>query len=132
MNIRSMQARLDQHEADLARRPLWLTGRDPYLKIQIDQGQTLESGDLGIKYSSTPITSFPSAYDPNTMTSFMDGVGRGILYVNGIARTGYVLVINDSQSTIASSVIQGDNCWPSRALSVDAGGGLRRFAYLIG
>jgi hypothetical protein len=92
-------------------------------RIIIDQGQTLESTDLGIKYSTSAITSLASAYDPNSTTSYPDGIGRGTLYIDGVAQTGYVLVINDSLSGILSAVIQSDSCAASSPISMSNGTG---------
>ena len=67
------------------------------LRLVIDRGNTLVTTQLGIVYSSTAITDVPSAYDPTVTSSFIDGIGRATLYVNGTSQ-GYVLVCNDGTS----------------------------------
>ena len=73
----------------------------------IDQGNTLDSGQPGIKHLTTLLTSIP-AYDPNVDTSFVDGIGRARLVVDGQLRSGYVLVCNDVRSLWAATLVRDD------------------------
>lgn len=77
-------------------------------RIYIEDGNTLDTTQLGIKYSASEITSVPSAYDPNVTSSFIDGIGRGRLEINGVLQSGYVLVVNDSRSGYGNAFL-GDN-----------------------
>lgn len=95
----------------------WAGGATDVKRIQMVGGNTLATGQAGIKYASSEITSVPSAYDPEVDTSFIDGIGRGLLFVNG-AYVGYVLVVNDGRS---GSVINFDLLGGSSADIGDAG-----------
>jgi hypothetical protein len=63
-------------------------------RIVINTGNTLVTGQDGIKFSATPITDVPSAYDPLTPGTAIDGVGWGYLYDGGTSLS--VLVVNDA------------------------------------
>lgn len=123
--IKQLKAEIARLSARLDQRPAKITmgARGLYRIIIIDQGQELESGDLGIKWSEDPITELASDYDPDSVTTYPDGIGRGTLYVNGIEQDGYVLVINDTLSGISSAVIQSDSCFASAPITMDAGAG---------
>jgi hypothetical protein len=77
------------------------------MRIVIDRGNTLATGQLGIKFSSSPISNVPSAYDPTVDTSFIDGIGRGTLYSDGVS-LGLVLVMNATSLTGTVSSINFD------------------------
>lgn len=65
--------------------------------LTITGGNTLaDAVTLGIKKVST-ISSVPSAYDPNVDTTFIDGIGRGTLELDGVAQSGFVLIVNDGR-----------------------------------
>lgn len=99
--------KVDRLEQELAKRPIrHPAGGSPSLtyRIAIDGGNTLATGQSGIKYQSSPVTNVPSAYDPTVTSSFIDGIGRGTLYINGVSQ-GYVLVILDS---VTASIINFD------------------------
>lgn len=87
----------------------------PYLPSQvfmvIDRGNTLDSGQFGVKYVAGPITNVPLAYDPNVTSTFIDGIGRGTLYRNGVAQAGYVLICNDSGGSFRNALLQNDVGW---------------------
>ena len=61
------------------------------MTITITGGNTLTTGQAGIKYSSSTISTVPSAYDPNVTSSFIDGIGRGTLRINGTLQSGFCL-----------------------------------------
>jgi hypothetical protein len=63
-------------------------------RIVIIQGNTLATGQDGINFSASPITDVPTAYDPDTPGTAIDGIGWGELFKNGSSQ-GYVLVCND-------------------------------------
>jgi hypothetical protein len=108
-------------------------------KIVIDQGNTLDTDELGIKYEATAIDEVPSAYDPDATTSFIDGIGRGTLWVNGIAQTGYVLVVNDARSSFGHALL-GDNsyedgpdeAWAFYQVAIPVAGGGAVVAWVVG
>jgi len=109
----------------------------PTRTILIKGGNTLDTAQLGVKYST--VTTVPSAYDPNVTTSFIDGIGRGTLYVNGVAQDGYVLVVNDERGSFGHALL-GDNadtdgpdlCWAfgTSVIAVDGGGTV--VAWIVG
>ncbi len=123
--IRTLSARLDQRPVQT------MKPSGDYLVVVIVGGNTLETGQPGVKYSAS-VGDLPSAYDPNVTSSFIDGVGRGTLYVNGVAQTGYVLVINDSNGTFLNDLVQTDRVWCSRAISAPVSGGASVTAYQVG
>ncbi len=93
----------------LEQRPVLSSPKAPVARrIFIDRGNTLDTGQLGIKWASSQIDEVPSAYDPNSGTSFMDGIGRGQLEINGILQSGYVLVVNDTRSGFGHALL-GEN-----------------------
>ncbi len=115
--IRRLTARLDQ-------RPVIATDpRSPFRFVEIVSGNTLETGQTGVLYEAT-VSSVPSAYDPNVTSSFVDGIGRGTLYVNGVAQTGYVLVVNSDSGSFRNALRVSDRVWVGDlvAIPVDGGG----------
>lgn len=108
-------------------------------RILIKDGNTLDTGQDGIKYEGTEITSVPSAYDPNTTSSFIDGIGRGQMEENGVVSSGYVLVVNDTRSGFGHALL-GDNGledgpdkpWAFRAVSIPVSGGGTVSAWVVG
>ena len=78
------------------------------MTVTITGGNTLTTGQAGIKYSSSLITTVPSLYDPNVTSSFADGIGRGQLRINGTLQTGFYLVVNDPNSPIQRALVQND------------------------
>ena len=93
------------------------------MTVYIDRGNILSTGQNGIKWAGSFITSFPSAYDANTMTSFIDGVGRGVLAIDGVVQDGYVLVLNDMGSGISNALIGDgfDRCSVLGPVSIQVG-----------
>lgn len=57
-------------------------------------GNTLTSGQAGINYSSSQITSVPTAYNPDTDTTFITGIGRADYYVDSVKQTSKILIVN--------------------------------------
>ena len=101
----------------------WRMPQTKVMTVWIDQGNILSTGQNGIKWADSTITSFPSAYDADTMTSFIDGVGRGVLSVDGVVQAGYVLVLNDMGSGIGNALLGDgfDRCSVLGAVSVQVG-----------
>jgi hypothetical protein len=125
----SMQARIDRLERELSGIPSrWAGGADSSLKIlQIIGGQTLSTGQAGIKYSSSAIASVPSAYDPEVDTTFIDGIGRAYLYVDGALQATRVLVANynGNGSPIDFALLggSGDYAYTATTVAIPISGG---------
>ncbi len=102
-------------------------GASSFNTISIIGGNTLSTGQIGIKYSSSLITSVPSAYDPTVTTSFIDGIGRGTLFINGVSQ-GIVLVVNDTRGGAVTFDLLGtsdgaDVGYAGSPVSIDVSGG---------
>lgn len=83
---------------ELAQRPLrgGGGGSSSLYTLEIDRGNTLSDGStLGIKWASPAPTTVPSLYDPTVTSSFVDGIGRATLRINGVSQ-GLVLVAHYS------------------------------------
>ncbi len=77
--------------------------RERTLVLVIIGGNTLDSGQAGIKHVTTQ-TTCPADYDPDVDTSYADGWGNAYLYVDGVVQAHKVLVCNDGPfSTIVES-----------------------------
>lgn len=105
--------------------------RAPYLTVTIVGGNTLETGQNGVIYAGT-VESVPSAYDPDVTSSFVDGIGRGTLYINQIAQSGYVLVVNDDRGSFRNALIADDVVWVGDAVAIPVAGGGTVRAYPVG
>lgn len=112
-----LRRRLEQRAISQPQRP----SHD--LRVTIVDGNTLSTGQLGIKWSGTAITSFSSAYDPAVTSAFPDGIGRGTLTIDGYLQTGYVLVVNDASSGIGHALLVGDQCAALGSISMPVGSG---------
>lgn len=93
------------------------------LYLIIDRGNTLASGQLGIKRVTTTIASLPSAYDPNVTTTFIDGIGRGRLVKDAVIQDGYVLICNDTRSLWGCAFLQDDAVAVSGYANIPNGSG---------
>ena len=114
--------------ADLKRRvasmPVVVSPYQPaQMFLGIDRGNTLVTGQFGIKNVTTVITSVPSAYDPNVATAFIDGIGRAQLIKDGVLQDGYVLVCNDLRSAWRSAFITGDAVATTGTVNISYGAG---------
>lgn len=108
-------------------------------RIYIDRGNTLDTGELGILYKGSEITSVPSAYNPNVTSSFIDGIGRGTLEINGVLQSGYVLVVNDTRSGYGNAFLGNngyvdgpDKPWAFYQVSIPVDGGGAVAAWVCG
>lgn len=88
-----------QIRQELAQRPLRVPPgvTTKSYRITTAGGNTLVTGQAGIKFSSSAITNVPTAYDPAVDTSFIDGIGRGTLFIEGVSQ-GFVLICNDGSN----------------------------------
>jgi hypothetical protein len=102
-----------------------------YNTVTIDQGNTLETGQEGIVFEPD-VASVPSAYDPNATGTFIDGIGRGTLYVNGVAKAGYVLVVNDNRGSFRNALVNSDVIFAGGPVSIPVDGGGSVQAYTAG
>jgi hypothetical protein len=104
----------------------------PELRLVIDKGNILETGEDGIVFATSEITSVPSAYDPTVDDSFIDGIGRGYLYVNGAARDDMVLIVNDGSGTFPDALRQSDVIYSGGLKQIPVDGGGSVIAYVTG
>ena len=95
----------------------------PPMFLIVDRGNTLVTGQFGIKHVTTVITSVPSAYDPNVTSAFIDGIGRAKLVKDGVIQDGYVLVCNDPRSAWRSAFITDDAVATTGAVYISYGAG---------
>lgn len=134
-NIKALRDELERLRRRVEQRPLLVTGKGgtPYMFVLIEGGNTLDSGEDGVIFEDTTIASVPSAYDPNVTSTFIDGIGRGTLYVNGAAQSGYVLVVNDDRGVNRNAVLAGESPYAGStvAIPVSGGGGATVTAYVI-
>ena len=95
----------------------------PYMFMVIVGGNTLSTGQNGCQYYSG-VRTVPTAYDPNVTSTFVNGICRGTLYINGVAQTGYYLLVNDSNASWQNALLAGDRVWCSNSVrvTVDTGG----------
>ncbi len=111
-----LRRELARTRQELAQRPLFGGGggsaANPIYTLQIIGGNTLDDAVTdGIKYESTPIADVPSLYDPDVDTTFVDGIGRAALFIDGVLQTGYVLVLHDSSGgSIVDALFADDIC----------------------
>lgn len=121
-NIRALQQEIRWLKRELAARPIKKKGGGASAGVyilQIDRGNTLSDGStLGIKWSSSALTTVPSLYDPTVDTSFVDGIGRATLIINGATQTNKVLVAHYSGngSPLSIALFQGDIVLSSSSL----------------
>lgn len=85
-------------QQELTKRPLTGGGggTSKLRMLTIIGGNTLSDGStLGIKWKNPAPTTVPSLYDPTVDTTFIDGIGRATLTVDGTSQ-GTVLVAHYS------------------------------------
>lgn len=125
--LRGAQVALEDAARTAQRLPLIVprsaAAASDYLKVIIKDGNTLDTGQDGVKYEATEIDSVPSAYDPDVDSSFIDGIGRGTLLINNVAQEGYVLVINSPQGGLGNAVRDGDEVWVQDTIAIPVDGG---------
>ena len=116
--VRALKARLDQRPVIQTMTPT----ANVYL-LFVTGGNSLTNSSLsGIKHSSSEIASVPSAYDPNVDTTFIDGIGRGILSINGVTQSGYVLIVNDTRGTLPVALVAGDTFYSGGPVYIPVSG----------
>lgn len=98
---------------------------------QVLDGNTLETGQDGIQYSDDVITSVPSAYDPDVDDSFIPGIGRGPLSINGVLQPGNVLFVNDPRGVNGNDVVASDNFYAGGPVAISVDGGGTVLAYTV-
>jgi hypothetical protein len=115
--LRRELARVKQ---ELAQRPLFGGGGagapNTIYTLQIIGGNTLDDAVTdGVKYVGT-LTDVPSIYDPDVDTTFVDGIGRAALFIDGVLQSGNVLVLHDSSGgSIVDALFADDICLSSPA-----------------
>lgn len=130
---------LQRQVADLSRRadqrPVLSTGKGggDYVTVIIDGGNELETGQNGVVYVESPgVETVPSAYDPDVTSSFIDGIGRGVVLINGAEQPGYVLVVNDDRGSFRNALVGSDVVWCGDPVSIPVDGGGSITAYPVG
>jgi hypothetical protein len=89
--------------------------------VRIIGGNELDAEPyLGIKYVYTEITDVPTAYDPDTEDEFIDGIGRGWLYLNNIIQPKRVLIVNDARGS-GGTLIEHDRIYASTPIRLTVG-----------
>jgi hypothetical protein len=86
-----------------------IINQPPFLSFVVIGGNTLTSGQAGIKHITTP-TTCPADYNPNTDTSYADGWGNAYMYINGQLSGNKVLVCNDGS---LGTLVEGWECYTS-------------------
>jgi hypothetical protein len=86
--VEMLRRRMDQQNV---RR---IINQPPFRQLTIIGGNTLSSGQAGIKHVTTQ-TTCPADYDPNVDTSYADGWGNAYMFINGKLADNKVLVLND-------------------------------------
>ncbi len=127
--ISELQAEVERLRRRVEQRPVLATSpRSAFKFVEIVSGNTLETGQTGVLYEAT-VSSVPSAYDPDVTSSFVDGIGRGTLYINGVAQTGYVLVVNSDSGSFRNALRVSDVMWVGDlvAIPVDGGGSVHAY-----
>jgi hypothetical protein len=94
-------------------------------------GNTLSTGQAGVKYVPS-IPSVPSAYDPNVTSSFIDGIGRGPLIINGVVQDGYVLIVNSNSGSLRLALVLDDVAYAGGPIRIPVDGGGFVKAYTVG
>jgi hypothetical protein len=112
--------RLRQSQAQRPIKPPKGGGADVQIyTLLIIGGNTLDDSVTdGIVYESTPLVDVPSIYDPDVDTTFIDGIGRAQLFIDGVLQAGNVLVLHDaSGGAITEALFANDICLTSPATS---------------
>ena len=91
--------------------------------VEVTGGNTLDTGEVGINTYAGTLPSVPSAYDPNVTSTFINGIGRGRLYVNGNLIAGYVLIVNDNRGSFYNALLQGDVKYAGGPVTIPVTGG---------
>ncbi len=129
--IAQLWREIKELRAGLAQRPLRVApgGSVTLRRIVVIGGQTLATGQDGIKYSVDEITEVPDAYDPDVDTAFIDGIGVGNMYLNGILSGKVLIVLDNRQTLINFDLLGGDAYLADRfepldpvTIPVDGGG----------
>jgi hypothetical protein len=93
--IQQLWRELKDLRASIAQRPLRVApgGSVALYQLYIIGGNTLsDSVTDGIVYEAAGLVEVPDLYDPDIDTTFIDGIGRAELYINGVAEASNVLV----------------------------------------
>ena len=120
--IIEMRDKIAQQEAIIATMPV-------LRYATITGGNTITAGAVsknGIAYSSTQIDAVPSAYDPDSSPSCIDGIGYCRTY---FPRGENLLVINDTRQSLGYPMLQYFNIILFEAIQLDVTGGGTITAY---
>lgn len=131
--IRELRQKIEQLKRQLDQRPVFInpSSTPKYRTVWVDRGNTLDTGQLGVLYEAN-VNTVPSEYDPDATSSFVSGIGRGTLYINGVAQDGYVLIVNDNRGSFRNALIQGDVIFAGGPVNIPVTGGGSVLAYTAG
>ena len=108
--------------------------RDTYIIVM--GGNELDTGQDGCLWVSS-VTELDADYDPNTATSFMDGIARGRLFVDGVEQADKVLIVNEGytygHALLGEDADDGpDKVWAFTATSKPIAAGGSKTVYRVG
>lgn len=113
-------------------------GRVDDIYIMVMGGNILDTDQDGVKWSADIITELDADYDPNTGTSFQDGIGRGRLFINGEEQDDKVLIVNEGSAYGHALLGENDDTdgpdkvWAFTAISKPVAGGGSKTVYRVG
>lgn len=111
----------------------WQGGRLNTYRLKVIGGNVLTADPfIGILFSETEITELPTAYDPDVDTSFIDGIGRGWLYKNGVLQPKRVLILNDPRGGSGAAFILDDGYLSGVPIRIPVAGGGSEAVYIGG
>ncbi len=112
MNDPRMMREIDRLHRDMARLRAQVPVRVPpsgttavFRVVTVGGGNTLVTSQDGIVQAG--VASVPSAYDPDTEPTTVDGIGWGILYEDGL-EIGHVLIVNDGTGGYPDDLLIND------------------------
>ena len=134
--IRSLEVEVERLRRRVEQRPIHSVPRVRDTYIVVMGGNILDTGQDGCKWVSS-VAELAAAYDPNTATSFMNGVARGRLFVDGVEQTDKVLLVNEGytygHALLGEAAADGaDKVWAFTATTKPVAGGGDKTVYLVG
>ena len=110
------------------------TVKDAYIIVM--GGNELDTGQDGCLWVDS-VTELDADYDPNTATSFMDGIARGRLFIDGVEQADKVLIVNEGYAYGHALLGEGagdgaDKVWAFTATSKPIAAGGSKTVYRVG
>lgn len=111
----------------------WQGGRAaPYMVLVVIDGNTLETDQDGAVFAEEEITELPADYDPETDDSFIDGIFRAWLKVDGITQEKRVLAVNDGSGSWQNCLEAGARIFTNGYKFIPVAGGGKKKVYVAG